>query len=56
MKEECSKHGKVSKITIPRFNEENETAKGSGRVFVEYETTDAAKDARRVNQLYKLHL
>ncbi|KAL4450931.1 hypothetical protein ABPG74_011773 [Tetrahymena malaccensis] len=47
VKEECSKHGKVVKITIPRPSDQNEQVKGQGRIFVEYENTDAARDARR---------
>ncbi|EAS01210.2 RNA recognition motif protein (macronuclear) [Tetrahymena thermophila SB210] len=47
VKEECSKHGKVVKITIPRPSDSNEQVKGQGRIFVEYENTDAARDARR---------
>ncbi|KAL4472346.1 hypothetical protein ABPG72_002829 [Tetrahymena utriculariae] len=47
VKEECSKHGKVVKITIPRPSDQNDQVKGQGRIFVEYENTDAARDARR---------
>lgn len=48
IKEECSKHGKVVKITIPHPSHPDEKVRGSGKVFVEYETIEAARDARRV--------
>lgn len=47
--EECSKHGKVVKVTIPRPSKDGEEVRESGKIFVEYETIDAAKEARRVS-------
>lgn len=46
MHEECGKHGKIIAVVVPRPSKTGETVTGIGRVFVRYESVDAATKAR----------
>ena len=47
VKEECAKFGEVISIKIPR-PKVTEIVAGLGKVFVEFQTIDQAKEARKV--------
>ncbi|EGR33003.1 u2 small nuclear ribonucleoprotein auxiliary factor 2, putative [Ichthyophthirius multifiliis] len=52
VKDECSKHGKVVSIAIPRPSVDDvkagkEHVLGKGKIYVEYESIEAAREARR---------
>ena len=46
MHEECGKHGKIIAVVVPRPSKTGESVSGIGRVFVRYESVDAATKAR----------
>merc|ERR1712233_42416 len=47
VRDECTKYGTVKSITIPRpSNDDKQEIHGLGKVFVEFEAVDQAKQAR----------
>lgn len=46
MKEECGKHGEITKLVIPRPKSTGEEVPGVGKVFVEYANTQSSAKAR----------
>lgn len=48
IREECSKHGKVLSIVIPRKDVEDNPSPGTGNVYVEFQSVDDAREVRKV--------
>ncbi len=52
VKEQCSIHGKVIQVKIPRPIS-GESVPGLGKIFVEFSSVDEAKEARKVDNYLK---
>ncbi len=48
IREECSIYGRVLSVMIPRKDVEDNPTPGMGNVYVEFQTLEEAKEARRV--------
>ena len=48
MKDECNKYGEVKSIKIPRPGPTGVYTHGLGKIFVEFDSIDSAKAARKV--------
>jgi len=48
VKDECNKYGKVMSLKIPRPGVGNAFVYGVGKIFVEFDSVDSAKAARKV--------
>jgi hypothetical protein len=52
-REECGKYGKVISVVIPRKDVEDNPSPGMGNIYVEFNSVDESKEARKVSFHYK---
>lgn len=52
IKDECNKYGKVVNVVIPRKDVEDNPTPGMGNIYVEFNSLEECKQARKVNYFF----